>query len=142
MFLLWANRLPKQRLANGLKKLGEAVAMDEPLVELETDKVTVEVPSPVAGKLSEIIAKEGDTVEVKALLGTVEAGQAGVSQSFSPSVTPVPEVSSESEKLASSSAMPPSPSAAKLMAENNVAKVIFQVLENVDKFLKKMLLVD
>lgn len=116
--------------------------MDEPLVELETDKVTVEVPSPVAGKLSEIIAKEGDTVEVKALLGTVEAGQAGVSQSFSPSVTPVPEVSSESEKLASSSAMPPSPSAAKLMAENNVAKVIFQVLENVDKFLKKMLLVD
>ncbi|UNF29096.1 2-oxoglutarate dehydrogenase complex dihydrolipoyllysine-residue succinyltransferase [Bartonella krasnovii] len=104
------------------KKLGEAVAMDEPLVELETDKVTVEVPSPVAGKLSEIIAKEGDTVEVKALLGTVEAGQAGVSQSFSPSVTPVPEVSSESEKLASSSAMPPSPSAAKLMAENNVAK--------------------
>ncbi|WP_175868654.1 2-oxoglutarate dehydrogenase complex dihydrolipoyllysine-residue succinyltransferase [Bartonella gabonensis] len=104
------------------KKRGEAVAMDEPLVELETDKVTVEVPSPVAGKLSEIIAKEGDTVEVKALLGVVEAGEAGISQSFSPSATPVPAVSSESEKLASSSTMPPSPSAAKLMAENNVAK--------------------
>lgn len=104
------------------KKLGEAVAMDEPLVELETDKVTVEVPSPVAGKLSEIIAKEGDTVEVNALLGAVEAGEAGVSQSFSPSATPVPAASSESEKLASSSTMPPSPSAAKLMAENNVAK--------------------
>ncbi|WP_144752263.1 2-oxoglutarate dehydrogenase complex dihydrolipoyllysine-residue succinyltransferase [Bartonella saheliensis] len=104
------------------KKLGEAVAMDEPLVELETDKVTVEVPSPVAGKLSEIIAKEGDTVEVKALLGTVEAGQAGVSQSFSPAATPVPAASSESEKLVSSSTMPPSPSAAKLMAENNVEK--------------------
>ncbi|WP_254473743.1 2-oxoglutarate dehydrogenase complex dihydrolipoyllysine-residue succinyltransferase [Bartonella sp. B1098] len=104
------------------KKLGEAVAMDEPLVELETDKVTVEVPSPVAGKLSEIIAKEGDTVEVNALLGTVEAGQAGVSQSFSPSAASVPAASSESEKLASSSTMPPSPSAAKLMAENNVAK--------------------
>ncbi|WP_273717397.1 MULTISPECIES: 2-oxoglutarate dehydrogenase complex dihydrolipoyllysine-residue succinyltransferase [Bartonella] len=104
------------------KKLGEAVAMDEPLVELETDKVTVEVPSPVAGKLSEIIAKEGDTVKVNALLGAVEAGKAGVSQLFSPSATPVPAASSESEKSASSSTMPPSPSAAKLMAENNVAK--------------------
>ncbi|WP_273788759.1 2-oxoglutarate dehydrogenase complex dihydrolipoyllysine-residue succinyltransferase [Bartonella sp. ML70XJBT] len=104
------------------KKLGEAVAIDEPLVELETDKVTVEVPSPVAGKLSEIIAKEGDTVEVKALLGMVEAGQAGASQSFSASATPVPATSSETEKLASSSTMPPSPSAAKLMSENNVAK--------------------
>lgn len=82
MFLLWANRLPKQRLANGLKKLGEAVAMDEPLVELETDKVTVEVPSPVVGKLSEIIAKEGDTVEVNALLELVEAGEAGVTNHF------------------------------------------------------------
>ncbi|MDD9329898.1 MAG: dihydrolipoamide succinyltransferase, partial [Bartonella sp.] len=69
------------------KKIGEAVAMDEPLVELETDKVTVEVPSPVAGKLSEIIAKEGDTVEVNALLGMVEAGADGVSvSSASPSV--------------------------------------------------------
>ncbi|WP_375609973.1 MULTISPECIES: 2-oxoglutarate dehydrogenase complex dihydrolipoyllysine-residue succinyltransferase [unclassified Bartonella] len=104
------------------KKLGEAVAMDEPLVELETDKVTVEVPSPVAGKLSEIIAKEGDTVEVNALLGVVKAGEAGVSQSFSSSAAPVPVASSESEKPALSSAMPPSPSAAKLMAENNVAK--------------------
>ncbi|QEE08306.1 2-oxoglutarate dehydrogenase complex dihydrolipoyllysine-residue succinyltransferase [Bartonella kosoyi] len=104
------------------KKLGEAVAMDEPLVELETDKVTVEVPSPVVGKLSEIIAKEGDTVEVNALLGVVEAGEAGVTQSFSPSATSVPAASSESEKLASSSTMLPSPSAAKLMAENNIAK--------------------
>ncbi|WP_019220972.1 2-oxoglutarate dehydrogenase complex dihydrolipoyllysine-residue succinyltransferase [Bartonella senegalensis] len=110
------------------KKLGEAVAVDEPLVELETDKVTVEVPSPVAGKLSEIIAKEGDTVEVKALLGLVEAGAAaGVSQSFSPSATPIPEASSELKQSSSSGvaprdAMSPSPSAAKLMAENNIAK--------------------
>ncbi|OLL52865.1 2-oxoglutarate dehydrogenase complex dihydrolipoyllysine-residue succinyltransferase [Bartonella henselae] len=109
------------------KKLGEAVAVDEPLIELETDKVTVEVPSPVAGKLSEIIAKEGDTVEVKALLGLVEAGAAGFSQSFSPSATPIPEVPSELKQSSSSGAMqkdtmPPSPSAAKLMAENNIAK--------------------
>lgn len=104
------------------KKLGEAVAVDEPLVELETDKVTVEVPSPVSGKLSEIIAKEGDTVEVKALLGVVEDGAAGVSQSFSPSVTPVAETSSGLEQSSSSITMPPAPSAAKLMAENNIAK--------------------
>ena len=44
------------------KKAGDAVAVDEPLVELETDKVTVEVPSPTAGTLTEIAAKEGDTV--------------------------------------------------------------------------------
>ncbi|EJF98234.1 hypothetical protein MEI_00733 [Bartonella vinsonii subsp. arupensis Pm136co] len=104
------------------KKLGEAVAMDEPLVELETDKVTVEVPSPVAGKLSEIIAKEGDTVEVNALLGAVEAGAAGVAKSLSSSDTSVSVVPSELEQPSSSNTMPPAPSAAKLMAENNIAK--------------------
>ncbi|MEE2691503.1 MAG: 2-oxoglutarate dehydrogenase complex dihydrolipoyllysine-residue succinyltransferase [Pseudomonadota bacterium] len=56
-----------------LKKQGDAVALDEPLVELETDKVSVEVPAPAAGVLSEIAAKEGDTVEVNALLGLVGA---------------------------------------------------------------------
>ncbi|MEX0645599.1 MAG: biotin/lipoyl-containing protein, partial [Parvularculaceae bacterium] len=58
-------------IARWLKKEGEAVAADEPLVELETDKVSVEVPAPVAGVLSQIAAKEGDTVEVGALLGMV-----------------------------------------------------------------------
>ncbi len=57
-----------------LKSAGDAVAVDEPLVELETDKVSVEVPSPVAGVLSAIDAKEGDTVEVGALLGTISEG--------------------------------------------------------------------
>ncbi|WP_156850587.1 2-oxoglutarate dehydrogenase complex dihydrolipoyllysine-residue succinyltransferase [Bartonella refiksaydamii] len=104
------------------KKLGEAVVMDEPLVELETDKVTVEVPSPVSGKLSEIIAKEGDTVEVNALLGAIEAGVAGVSQSSSPSATPVAEVLSGVEPSFSNDTMPPASSAAKLMAENNITK--------------------
>ena len=49
------------------KKAGDAVAVDEPLVELETDKVTVEVPAPASGVLSEIRVKTGDTVEVGAL---------------------------------------------------------------------------
>src|SRR6202163_434616 len=59
------------------KKAGEAVAADEPLVELETDKVTVEVPAPVAGVLSEIKAKDGDTVAIGALLGSIAEGAGG-----------------------------------------------------------------
>ncbi|WP_332122508.1 biotin/lipoyl-containing protein, partial [Azorhizobium caulinodans] len=59
------------------KKPGDAVKADEPLVELETDKVTVEVPAPAAGVLSEIIAKDGDTVGVGALLGAIAEGAAG-----------------------------------------------------------------
>ncbi|RVU36653.1 2-oxoglutarate dehydrogenase complex dihydrolipoyllysine-residue succinyltransferase [Hwanghaeella grinnelliae] len=58
------------------KKPGEAVAVDESLVELETDKVTVEVPSPVAGTLSDIAAEEGAEVEVGALLCTIAEGAA------------------------------------------------------------------
>jgi 2-oxoglutarate dehydrogenase E2 component (dihydrolipoamide succinyltransferase) len=58
------------------KKPGDAIKADEPLVELETDKVTVEVPAPASGTLGEIVANEGDTVEVGALLGTVSAGGA------------------------------------------------------------------
>src|SRR4051794_8255875 len=56
------------------KKPGDAVAVDEPLVELETDKVTIEVPAPAAGTLSEISAKDGDTVAVGALLGQIKDG--------------------------------------------------------------------
>ena len=54
-----------------LKQIGETVDSDEPLVELETDKVNVEVPSPLKGVLASIKVKEGDTVEVGALLGLV-----------------------------------------------------------------------
>ena len=57
-----------------LKQVGEKVDTDEPLVELETDKVNVEVPSPLTGTLSSIKAKEGDTVEIGALLGIVNDG--------------------------------------------------------------------
>ena len=58
-----------------LKQVGEKVDTDEPLVELETDKVNVEVPSPLAGILSSIKVKEGDTVEVGTLLGIVNEGK-------------------------------------------------------------------
>ena len=56
------------------KRPGEAVAVDEPLVELETDKVTLEVPAPAAGILSDIAVKDGSTVAVGALLGQIKEG--------------------------------------------------------------------
>ncbi len=59
------------------KKVGDAVKADEPLVELETDKVTLEVNAPSDGVLAEITVKEGETVEVGALLGSFNAGGAG-----------------------------------------------------------------
>ena len=55
-----------------LKSQGEEVSADEPLVELETDKVNVEVPSPTNGVLGSIAVKEGETVNVGSLLGTVD----------------------------------------------------------------------
>lgn len=64
-------------VAKWLKKPGEAVALDEPLVELETDKVTLEVNAPAAGSLSEIIAEEGADVEVGAILAVLAEGAAG-----------------------------------------------------------------
>lgn len=65
------------------KKPGDSVEEDEPLVELETDKVTVEVPAPRSGVLSEISVKEGETVEVGAVLGSIEEGE-GVAAAVKP----------------------------------------------------------
>src|SRR6476660_4374479 len=56
------------------KQPGDAVAVDEPLVELETDKVTLEVPAPAAGVLGDVAAKNGETVGVGALLGRIKEG--------------------------------------------------------------------
>ncbi len=68
------------------KKVGDAIAADEPLVELETDKVTIEVPAAAAGVLAEIVAQEGDTVEVNALLGQISgAGSAPAPKRKKPS---------------------------------------------------------
>jgi 2-oxoglutarate dehydrogenase E2 component (dihydrolipoamide succinyltransferase) len=56
------------------KKAGDVVAVDEPLVELETDKVTIEVPAPAAGVLTDVAVGDGDTVAVGALLGAIKEG--------------------------------------------------------------------
>lgn len=75
-------------VARWFKKEGEAVRRDEPLVELETDKVTVEVPSPADGAIESISAPQGSTVTVGALLGAISEGTAGASAS---KVAPAPK---------------------------------------------------
>ncbi|MBZ9989819.1 2-oxoglutarate dehydrogenase complex dihydrolipoyllysine-residue succinyltransferase [Mesorhizobium sp. BH1-1-5] len=119
------------------KKVGDAIAADEPLVELETDKVTVEVPAAGAGTLAEIAVKEGETVNVGALLGSISAGGAAaapatkpqaVAQASSPdAASTVKQAAAETAKVAGDGGaieprtMPPAPAAAKLIAENNLA---------------------
>src|SRR5260370_32814123 len=69
-----AESVPEPTSGKWFSHQGDAVAVDEPLVELETDKVTIEVPSPAAGVLAEIAAKDGETVAVGALLGQIRDG--------------------------------------------------------------------
>ena len=71
-------------LAQWLKQPGEAVAQDEPIASLETDKVTVEVPSPVAGVLAEQLVKEGDTVAVGALIARIDQGAVAAASAAAP----------------------------------------------------------
>jgi len=73
------------------KKAGDAVAVDEPLVELETDKVTIEVPAPAAGVLADIAVKEGDTVAVGARLGEIKDGAAPAAKAPQPAAAKPPE---------------------------------------------------
>ena len=130
-------------IARWIKKAGESVAADEPVVELETDKVTVEVNAPEAGVISEIIADEGAEVEVGALLGRVDGAASGAKpaapkqQDAKPAPAP-----KQAEAKPSSPAQPatgvnpppaphgpvqrpgapaPLPAAAKLMEEKNLS---------------------
>ncbi len=109
------------------KKAGDAVKADEPLVELETDKVTIEVPAPAAGVLSEIVVGDGETVGVGAVLGSIEAG-AGASAAPKAEAAPAPAAKAEpapaapaAKPAATATEMPPAPSAAKLMAESGAS---------------------
>ena len=71
------------------KKAGDEVKVDEPLVELETDKVTIEVPAPTAGVLSGIAAKDGETVSVGALLGEIKPGAGAAAALAAPAKAPL-----------------------------------------------------
>lgn len=73
-----------------LKKPGEAVALDEPIASLETDKVAVDVPAPAAGIMGEWIAKEGDTVAVGALIALIETGGVAAAPAPAPVAAPAP----------------------------------------------------
>ena len=88
------------------KQPGDAVAMDEPVCELETDKVTIEVNAPAAGALADIAAPEGSDVGVDAVLGTIDEGAAGATAS------PPAEEKSEEKKEEAPAAPPPPPPAA------------------------------
>ena len=76
-------------IARWYKKIGDPVTVDEPLLELETDKVTLEVPAPATGQLTDIKVNDGDTVEVGAILGSIVEGQAPVETK--PEILPDPE---------------------------------------------------
>ncbi|MBN9584230.1 MAG: dihydrolipoamide succinyltransferase [Afipia sp. 62-7] len=109
------------------KKTGDAVAVDEPLVELETDKVTIEVPAPFAGTLGEIVAKDGETVAVGALLGQITEGAGGAK-----AAAPAPAAAKAAEPAKPAAAAPApaqksppadagqAPSVRKLSAESGV----------------------
>jgi 2-oxoglutarate dehydrogenase E2 component (dihydrolipoamide succinyltransferase) len=88
------------------KKPGDAVAVDEPLVELETDKVTIEVPAPAAGVLGEISAKDGDTVAVGALLGEIKEGAAAAAKAAPASSAAKPSAAAVPAPLAAQPAAP------------------------------------
>jgi 2-oxoglutarate dehydrogenase E2 component (dihydrolipoamide succinyltransferase) len=107
------------------KKAGDAVAVDEPLVELETDKVTIEVPAPSAGTLSEIIAADGTTVAVGALLGQITEGAAGAKPAAAPAkpaaAAPAPAAAAPAPTAKAPPADAPlAPSVRKLSAETGV----------------------
>lgn len=117
-------------IARWFKKAGEAVAADEPLVELETDKVTVEVPAPASGVLEEIRAKDGETVGVGAVLGSIKEG-AAPAKAAPAKAEPAP-AKAEAPKAAPAPApaavrpseIPVLPSVRKLSAESGISPAI------------------
>ncbi len=110
------------------KRSGEAVAVDEPLVELETDKVTVEVPAPASGVLSDIVAKDGATVAVGALLGHIGPTAGGAKAAEPVAAAPIPSAAipppapsmPEPPPVAAAS-MPLAPSVRRLGSESGIA---------------------
>jgi 2-oxoglutarate dehydrogenase E2 component (dihydrolipoamide succinyltransferase) len=114
------------------KQPGDAVAVDEPLVELETDKVTLEVPAPAAGVLGEIAARNGDTVGVGAILGQIKDGAAATPKGTAtgtpqgrPDVktaTPMPINAAEEEPKPRAASAPP-PKSAEMPAPPSVRKL-------------------
>jgi len=124
------------------KQIGDAVNADEPVVELETDKVTLEVPAPVAGTIEAISAKQGDVVEVGALIGAIAEGAAPAkAKDEKPPAEPAKGAKEEApakpngevqaaapppEAPAAAGAMPASPSAAKMLEEAGIEPAVVE----------------
>ena len=105
-------------IAKWFRQAGDAVKADEPLVELETDKVTVEVPAPASGKLSSITAAAGTTVNVGALLGMIEEGAAGAAAKAAEA--PAAKKAEPAPAAAAKADMPLSPAVRKMAAEHKL----------------------
>ena len=104
-------------VATWLKNVGDAVTADEPILELETDKVTLEVPAPATGVIASVAVSEGDSVEPDAILGLIdESATATAAPASPPATTTAPAVASATDSNASHQ----SPAVAKLVAENSV----------------------
>jgi 2-oxoglutarate dehydrogenase E2 component (dihydrolipoamide succinyltransferase) len=112
-------------VAKWLKKLGEPVAVDDPVVELETDKVTLEVNATAAGVLSEIRVPEGANVNVGGVLGTIDgtgkAAAPAAAAAPKPAATPTPAPAAKPEPAASPALERSGPAARKLAAESGLA---------------------
>jgi 2-oxoglutarate dehydrogenase E2 component (dihydrolipoamide succinyltransferase) len=106
-------------IARWLKNEGEAVKRDEPLVELETDKVSVEVPSPAAGVLEHIEVQAGGTVNVGAVLGAVKEGAAGAAPAKAEPQAAKPAPQPVKAPSAPAAAAPPPPPSVRRIAEEN-----------------------
>jgi len=106
-------------IAKWFKQEGEAVKADEPLVELETDKVTVEVPAPASGKLEKIVAAAGSTVAVGALLGSIAEGAAGTTAAAA-APKPAAAIPPLAPPAAKATEQPLSPAVRKAVVENKL----------------------
>ena len=109
-------------VARWLKKAGDAVAADEPLVELETDKVTVEVNAPVAGVIAAIAADTGAEVAPGSVLGSIQAGAAAAAKPAAAASAPAPKpAAAPAPAPAAASGHAPMPAAHKMMAETGAS---------------------
>ncbi|TMM51590.1 2-oxoglutarate dehydrogenase complex dihydrolipoyllysine-residue succinyltransferase [Sulfitobacter sabulilitoris] len=102
------------------KKVGDTVAQDEMLCELETDKVSVEVPSPAAGTLTEILAEEGSTVEASARLAVITSGEGAAASAPAQEEAPAP--AAQKSGTGSGKDIEDAPSARKAMAEAGLSR--------------------
>jgi 2-oxoglutarate dehydrogenase E2 component (dihydrolipoamide succinyltransferase) len=110
-------------VARWFKKEGDSVARDEPLLELETDKVTVEVPAPAAGAIESISVKAGDTVQVGAVLGAIAEGKAGAPSPIparSPDAAAAPSAPAPAPPIKPEAAPPAMPSAQRIARESGL----------------------